>query len=168
MMDTTARTANSSAANTLYLLFQLGKDGYALEVGQIAEVLPLVSIKKIPRSPPGVAGAFTYRGAPVPVIDLSELILGHPALERLSTRIIIVHYPQEHGDTRLLALIAEHAMQTIRRKPADFVSCGVTNAAAPYLGNVVREPRGLVQFIEVKKLLPASLRDLLFKTPMER
>ena len=75
----------------LFLLFQLGRERYALEAGQVAAVLPLLSIKEIPQAPPAVAGLCNYRGRPVPVIDLSELTLGRPAQSRLSTRIVLVH-----------------------------------------------------------------------------
>jgi chemotaxis-related protein WspB len=147
----------------LFLLFQLAKDRYALDAGQVAEVLPWVGIKQIPQAPGEVAGVFNYRGAPVPVIDLSQLTLGQPAQRRLSTRIILVHYPDDNNETRLLGLIAEKATETVRREPADFVASGVTNAQASYLGPVATDARGLVQWIDVKKLLPASLREVLFK-----
>jgi chemotaxis-related protein WspB len=129
----------------LFLLFQLGKDRYALDGRQIEGVLPLVSIKQIPQAPPGVAGLFNYRGAPVPVIDLSELTLGRPAQRRLNTHIIIVHYPTEAGGKRLLGLIAEKATETTQREPTDFTACSVTNGAAPYLGPVASDERGLIQ-----------------------
>ena len=35
----------------LFILFQLGQDCYALDAAQVAEVLPLVLVKKIPRAP---------------------------------------------------------------------------------------------------------------------
>jgi len=49
----------------LFLLFQLGQDRYALEASRVIEVLPLVSLKRIPQAPRGVAGLFNYRGRPV-------------------------------------------------------------------------------------------------------
>ena len=91
----------------LYLTFRLSADRYALEVSRIAEVLPLVGIKQLPRSSEGIAGAFDYRGRPVPVIDLSELTFGQTARAQLSTRIVLVHYPDGRGGTHLLGLIAE-------------------------------------------------------------
>jgi chemotaxis-related protein WspB len=147
----------------LFLLFQLGKDHYALDAGQVAEVLPLVHIKRIPQTPRGVAGAVNYRGAPVPVIDLSELMLGRPAQKCLSTRVILVHYPDESGEKHLLGLIAERTIETLRRDPADFVASGVTNDGALYLGPMATDARGLIQWIEVHKLLPASVREVLFR-----
>ena len=110
-------------------------------------------------------GLFNYRGAPVPVIDLSQLTLGRPAARRLSTRIVLVHYPDADGRTRLLGLIAERATQTVRREPTDFVSSGVTSDGAPYLGPVATDARGLLQWIDVRTLLPPAVRDVLFNPP---
>ena len=150
----------------LFLLFQLGKEYYALDTAQIAEVLPLVSIKRIPLAPPGVAGVFECRGVPVPAIDLSQLVLGRPAECRLSTRMIVVRYPGDNGEAHLLGLVAEKATEMMRREPADFVESGVNSAGAPYLGPVVTDARGLVQWVDVSKLLPETVRNVLFKQPV--
>ena len=151
----------------LFILFQLGRDRYALDAAQVVEVLPLVQVKKIPHAPAGVAGVFTYRGAPVPVLDLSQLALGRPARARLSTRVLLVHYPGAEGAKRLLGLIAEHATETLRRAAAEFVAPGVKAGDAPYLGPVVTDARGLIQWIAVDKLLPAPVREALFQAVAE-
>jgi chemotaxis-related protein WspB len=151
----------------LFVLFQLGRDHYALDASQVVEVLPLVQAKKIPRAPAGIAGVFTYRGVPVPLVDLSALALGRPAHARLSTRVLLVHYPDSTGTKRLLGLIAEKATEMLRREPADFVASGVRSDGAPYLGPVVNDARGLIQRIELEKLLPASTRDVLFQQSAE-
>ena len=151
----------------LFLIFELGTDRYALDVRQIAEVLPLVEVKQIPRAPQAISGLFAYRGALVPVIDLSQLTLGRPAARRLSTRIVLVHYPDESGRTHLLGLIAEKATQAARHDMSDFSASGLTNPGAAYLGPVATDAHGLLQWIDVRTLLPPSLRDLLFKEPMD-
>jgi chemotaxis-related protein WspB len=151
----------------LFLVFELGSDRYALDVRQIAEVLPLVEVKQIPRAPQAISGLFTYRGALVPVIDLSQLALGRPAARRLSTRLVLVHYPDESGQTRLLGLIAEKATQAARHDAADFAASGVTSPGAAYLGPVATDDHGLLQWIDVRALLPPSLREVLFKEPMD-
>ena len=147
----------------LFLLFQLGDDRYALDALQVAEVVPLVNLKQLPQSSAGIAGAFDYHGTPVPVIDLSALVLHRPARVCLSTRIILVHYPDSQGDARLLGLMAERATETTRRAPEDFGDAGVTQRNAPYLGRVASDACGLIQWIEVDRLLPTSVRDTLFQ-----
>jgi len=150
----------------LFLVFELGNDRYALDVRQVAAVLPLVGVKRIPRAPQAVNGLFNYRGTPVPVLDLSQWTLGRPSARRLTTRMMLVHYPDETGRTHLLGLIAERVTQTARHEASDFLPSGVTNAGAPYLGPVVTDARGVLQWIDVRTLLPPSFRDMLFKQPV--
>lgn len=148
----------------LFLLLQLGENRYALEASQVAVVLPLVSVVSIPQAPPALAGIFNYHGAPVPVIDLSQALLGRPALRRLHTRIVLVHYVDDSGASHLLGLIAERATATLHRDPADFTASGVS---LPHLGPVATDERGLAQRIEIHQLLPAPVRDLLFRQPLQ-
>jgi chemotaxis-related protein WspB len=42
----------------------------------------------------------------------------------------------------------------------------VNSAGAPYLGPVITDARGLVQWVDVTKLLPETVRDVLFKQPV--
>jgi chemotaxis-related protein WspB len=151
----------------LFVLFQLGNDRYALDSGQIVEIVPLVDIKKMPRSPRGIAGIFNYRGQSVPVIDLDEMVFDHPAPRRLSTRIIVVLVPDGAGGKRSLGLIAECATGTMRRDASEFVPSGMSSDTASYLGPVAIDPLGIIQWIEVDKLLSAQVRDSLFKNPAE-
>jgi chemotaxis-related protein WspB len=143
----------------LFLIFQVGAHRYAIDAGQVAEVLPLVAINAIARAPEEIAGVLVYRGAPVPVVDLSQLLEGRPAERRLSTRVVVVHYPLGKdgvkGKTRLLGLIAEKATETIRREAPEFVESGVVNDRAPYLGSVAPDARGMVQRVDIGRLLTA-------------
>ena len=152
----------------LFLLFQLGKERYALDAGQVSEVLPLLDVKEIPQAPLGVAGVFDFRGVAVPVIDLSLMAYGRPAPHRWSTRLIVAHYPDGGGEKRLLGLVVEKATEAVRFAPEDFVETGVTSERAPYLGPVATDARGMVQRIDVSKLLPASVREVLFAGQAER
>lgn len=145
----------------LFLLFQIGNDRYALEARQAVEVIPFVALKKIPHAPRGVAGVFNYRGRPVPAVDLCELTFGRPARELLSTRIIVVNFPDAAGHTQWTGLIAEHATGMMRREPDQFVDPGVRMDHAPYLGPVLMDEKGVVQLLHPQHLLTESVRRLL-------
>ena len=141
----------------LFLQFQIGPEAYVLDTARIVEVLPMVSIRRVPQAGSGVAGLFNYRGKAVPVIDLSELTLGRSAQRHMSTRLILVR----HG-AHLLGLIAERATETIQREAADFAASGIASDATPYLGPVLLEEGRLIQWIDVDKLVPESLSRVLF------
>lgn len=146
----------------LFLIFQLGQDRYALEASRVLEVLPLLALKRLPQAPRGVAGIFNLRGCPVPAIDLNELTFGQPTRERLTTRIILVNYPDANGRNHPLGLIAEQVTQTIHKEPNDFVNSGLTIAGAPYLGPMIMDARGPIQWLHAQHLLSEPIRQLLF------
>lgn len=142
----------------LFLLFQIGPGRYAMDIRQIAEILPVVQITPLPQLPAVVAGVFNYRGTPVPVIDLSQLLLQRPALKRFNTRLVVVRHLDESGAPHLVGLIAERATDTVRRHPDEFTASG--------LGPLAAEAGGFVQRTDLRQLLPGSLQDLLFRTPL--
>ena len=145
----------------MFLLFHLGKDRYVLEARHVIEVLPLLELKKIPEAPRGVAGMFSYRGRPVPAIDLNELTLGQPAAQCLSTRIIIINYPDESGKLHPLGLIAERATEIIRREASEFTQPGLKFGDTPYLGPVLMDGSGVIQWVHDQRLLSDKVRDVL-------
>jgi chemotaxis-related protein WspB len=151
----------------LFLLFEMGDQRYAMDVRQITAVLPLVAVRPMPLAPPAMEGLINYRGAPIPVIDMSRLTTGRPSARRLSTRLVLVDYPDEAGRTHLLGLIAERATRTVRHEASDFVASGVSADGASYLGPVVTDADGVLQWVDVQTLLPPSLRDVLFKEPRD-
>lgn len=146
----------------LFLLFQLGKDRYALEANRVVEVVPLVGLQQLPQAPKGVAGIFNYRGRPVPAVDLGELAVGQPARERFSTRIIIVNYPDDSGTNHLVGLIAEHATEILRKDAQDLMDPGVNLGAAPYLGPILMDGASSIRLIYEHRLLPEPVRHLFF------
>jgi chemotaxis-related protein WspB len=149
----------------LLLVVRLGEDRYAINARQVAEVLPLVGIRRTVRSQPGLIGTFNYHGAFIPVIDLSELTMGRPAPPRLSTRIVVVRGSEKGEKPRLLGLIGENATETMRCEPADFVSPGIVSDEALFLGPIANGPRGLVQRIEVDTLVRKYAHEPAFEEP---
>jgi chemotaxis-related protein WspB len=146
----------------LFLLCHVGTDRYALDASRVVEIVPLLELKKIPQAPRGVAGLFSYHGQPVPTVDLSELTLNRPARECLSTRIVIVHYPDAAGRLHLLGLIAEEATRLFRRHADDFTQANVQIPSAPFLGPVIMDDQGVIQRIHEQRLLSDRVRDMLF------
>ncbi len=149
----------------LFLLFHLGSERYALPASDVVEVLPLVALKHLPHAPRGVVGLLNYRGQPVPVLDLSLLALGQPAVQRVSTRILITGAkPPEGGaaPTRdLLGVLVERATEAFNKDTADFRPAGLVSPVAPYFGSVAPDARGFIQRVELDELrraldLPAA------------
>ena len=145
----------------LYVSFQIGLDRYIVEALSVLEVLPLVALKSSPQAPRGVAGAFIYRGQVVPVLDFGEVVNGTPCARRYSTRILMLKFAV-NLETRMLGLIVERATSTLEITENDFMDNGFKSPLAPYLGRVIRDEHKLIHSIDVNRLVPQPLLELLY------
>ena len=148
----------------LYILFNLGKERFALPCRNLVRIIPMVRLKELPQSPSFVAGLLNYRGSIIPVIDLCVLVHGHPADARLSSRIMLVNYRGAGEVEHILGLLAEAMTETMKIEPKELAPSGLTVAGARYLGQVASTEKGMIQIIEVDQLLPQTLKDSLFQT----
>lgn len=141
----------------LMLLFYVGNDLYAIESSHVVEVIPRVPLRTVHHAPDYVAGLFNYRGKIVSVIDLCYLISNKSSRLCLSTRMIIVSYPNQDNELQYLGLIAEKITETLNQPKTAFVDAGV-RIQAPYLGGMLINEKGIIQRIHVEKLF-ANLED---------
>ena len=153
---------NSMPERILLLLFYLGNTPFALPARDVVEVVPFAILEAIPHAPPSVVGLLHYRGAIVPVLDLCRLVYEQACRIRMSTRIILVHYPPDDPQAPLLGLLAERVTDMLSKQPSDMMPAGIALEESPYLGNVFKDLCGLVRCLRVEKVLPDSIKRGLF------
>ncbi|MEK6725065.1 MAG: chemotaxis protein CheW [Deltaproteobacteria bacterium] len=146
----------------LFLQFKVGNDRYVLEVKNIIEIVPFVHLKLIPKAPPYLAGLLNYRGTTIPVIDISYLMNNMACELKLSSRIALIKYTVDDGKSICLGLLSEHMTETVRFNENDFSDSGVNLKDHPYLGKVVIDDNGIVQKVDINKLIPEEAHEILF------
>ena len=147
------------------LIFHIGPDRYGLPLRQVRRVLPLLELKGIPLAPDSVAGLLNLHGDPLPVIDLSRISGGAPSRQHFDTRIVVADYKAPDGTVHALGLMAERVQGVQDVSTQDLAPSGVQ--AAPFLGLVAGDAKGMVQLVEINALLPAELRARLFPAEAE-
>jgi purine-binding chemotaxis protein CheW len=89
-----------------YLTFRVGDEVLALDVSQVREVLDLITITKVPRSPEFMRGVINVRGSVVPVVDL-RLKFGLSKTENsMDTRIIVMDLFLD-GENTIIGALAD-------------------------------------------------------------
>jgi chemotaxis-related protein WspB len=146
----------------LLLQFQAGNDRYGLEVSRVIEVIPMVAFRPLPHAEESVAGLFNYRGTMVPVIDVTVLLASTPSRPLMSTRIILVDYTGRDGEPHVLGLLAERVTETVSCTEGELKPIGIDVPEAPYLGEILIYPGGMLQRLKIENLLPPSLQEALF------
>ena len=109
-----------------YLTFQLGKEIFALGIGQVREVLDYTEITRVPRTPAYLRGVINLRGGVVPVIDL-RLNFGMTRTEQTVNTCIIVVEVNLDGELIVLGVLADSVQEVVDMEPENI-------EPAPHLG----------------------------------
>jgi len=144
----------------LFVLFRAGPTRYALAASSVVEVVPLVRLEPLPGAPASVRGLFSYRGTPVPAVDVSVLTGAGPAPDRMSTRIVIVSWAEDDGTARLAGLIATSVTETVDRSADDPPPSGLALPSAPWIASAFIVGGEVVPCVRVEAFLPAEVRAL--------
>jgi chemotaxis-related protein WspB len=142
----------------LVLTFQIGNDRLALDIRRVREVVPRVQLERIAASPPWLAGVFVYRGRAVPVLDLARLLGAPECPPHLSSRIILV--PVGKPET-LLGLLAAQVADICPVEPSDQPLPGLNAPGQPDLGLTIVHDGGILHLLDLDRLLPDPVRNLL-------
>ena len=94
-LETTARPDSDAPAveglGGKYMTFKLGEEVYGLEILAVREIIGLMTITRMPRSPEHIRGVINLRGRVIPVMDLRARFGMAPVEATDQTVIIVVH-----------------------------------------------------------------------------
>ena len=137
----------------LALMFQVGTNHLALDVGRVREIVPYVRLQLVVRGPAWLAGVFIYRGQVVPVVDLHRLLGAGECPVHLSTRIILVPH-RVRGQEQLVGLLAAKVAEVREMPTASATPHGLGAADRLDLGPVLVDGQEIIRLVELDRLLP--------------
>ena len=134
----------------LHLILQIAGARHALDTSAVIEVLPLVRVQSLAPPMPGVAGVMDYRGAMVPVVDLSLRFAGTPTVPRLGTRLILVATMVSGDASRPnAALLVERVLGTAKLKAEVLLSAEASADGR----RMAKDALGFIQFLDLAACL---------------
>ncbi|MFO8085841.1 MAG: chemotaxis protein CheW [Desulfobacterales bacterium] len=95
-----------------YLTFNLGDEGYGLEILKVQEIIGMQEITKIPRTPAYVKGVINLRGKVIPVIDLRLKFEMEEKEYTRKTCIIVVQVKREEN-TLIMGIIVDEVSEVL-------------------------------------------------------
>jgi len=146
----TENNSISSTTKDLYLAFVIDGEHYAVDVGNIKEIIGIVPITVIPKSEKYIKGIINLRGDIVPVINV-RLRFMKPEIEyNQLTCIVVVEY-QEYT----LGLIVDSILG-VYNIGGDMVSSPPSaklNFANQFVKNIGKSEDGIKLLIDLEKLI---------------
>ncbi len=109
-MTTTPTQSSRGGADTLastnenddkFLTFRLGKEEYGVEILRVREIIGLIDITPLPRTPDYIKGVINLRGKIIPVIELRTKFGLPPVKYTEATCVIVVDVEDSEGGDQL-------------------------------------------------------------------
>jgi purine-binding chemotaxis protein CheW len=124
-----------------YLAFMLGTEAYAIQIGNIVEILKPLPITEVPRADPEVVGVMSVRGRLVTVVDLKRRFrLTRTFTMDKKSRILLVDAAGE-----LIGLLVDEVMQVYRLAASEVEPPHVLGTEQPpHVVGLGRPPGGAV------------------------
>ena len=95
-----------------YLTFRLAEEEYGLEILKVQEIIKMMDITKVPRTPDFVRGVINLRGKVIPVVDL-RLKFGMEAKETTDKTCVIVVQVRRNEATVTMGIIVDEVSEVL-------------------------------------------------------
>lgn len=108
-----SETLDKSSAHAMdllvgkYLTFELGEETYGLEILKVQEIIGLMSITRVPKTPGYVRGVINLRGKVIPVIELRAKFGMSTVEDTERTCIIVIQVEGKEGALVMGILVDE-------------------------------------------------------------
>lgn len=90
LMESSGKTAMAAADRAgKYLTFRLAKEEYGIEILHVQEIIGMVPVTQVPKTPDFVRGVINLRGKVIPIVDL-RLKFGMDSAEDTEKTCIVV------------------------------------------------------------------------------
>jgi len=160
MSEAQAKEATSSLAERIagkYLTFDLADEEYGVEILRVREIIGMMEITPVPKTPDFVLGVINLRGKVIPVVDL-RLKFGLPYKEPDDRTCVIVVEVANEGTTLQMGIVVDRVNEVADVKAADVEptpSFGVSLDTAFILG-MAKVGDKVKILLDIDKVLTAS------------
>ncbi len=162
MSDT--ENIKSRASKNKFLTYFLGDEEYGVDISQVREIIAMMKITPVPKTPRYVAGVINLRGAIIPVID-TRLRFDMPSLEYTEqTAIIIIEINKVS-----IGFVVDKVEEVLTIDDANISEAPKfgTNINTDFIKNIARIGEMVIMILDLEKLFEAeelSMLDSMSKT----
>ncbi len=89
--ETSGRLRSGKGAGGKFLTFFLAGEEYGIEILKVHEIIGMMPITRVPRTPPFIRGVINLRGKVIPIVDLRQKFGMESVEQTAETCIIVVH-----------------------------------------------------------------------------
>lgn len=155
----------SRTAGGKFMTFKLANEEYGLEILKVRELIGVLEITRVPRTPEFIRGVINLRGKVIPVMDLRTKF-GLPAAELSSQSVIIVVQVLGRAGPITMGLLVDEVLE-VRAIPPDQIEPAPeldSPESTDFILGVGKADRRVIFLLDVDRVLSAGERDAAFGT----
>lgn len=147
-----------------YLTFSLAEEEYGIGILKIKEIIGMMSITSVPRTPPYVKGVINLRGKVIPVIDL-RLRFGLAGIDYNERTCIIVVEIRGQAGTILMGIVVDSVSEVLNIKAKDIEETPAfgANLDTQYILGMAKMEGGVKILLDIDRVVGSSEATLLAK-----
>jgi len=140
-----------------YLTFSLAGEEYGIGILKVKEIIGMMAITTVPRTPPFVKGVINLRGKVIPVVDL-RLKFGMEEIGYTERTCIIVVEIGGQGGSVLIGIVVDSVSEVLNIKGADIEETPTFGARleTDYILGMAKMNGGVKILLDIDKVLSAQ------------
>lgn len=157
--------ASSVIREGKYLTFSLFDEEYGIGILKIKEIIGMMPITSVPKSPEFIKGVINLRGKVIPVVDL-RMRFGIKAMDYTERTCIIVVEIASGDDSLQIGIVVDSVSEVVNIKVdeiEDTPSFG-TNLDTQYILGMAKKEGGVKILLDIDRVLSMADIDNLKKT----
>ncbi|PJA29382.1 MAG: chemotaxis protein CheW [candidate division Zixibacteria bacterium CG_4_9_14_3_um_filter_46_8] len=160
--NTSGVTTSSKAKAGKYLTFRLADEEYGIEILRVREIIGLMDITQVPRTPHYVRGVINLRGKVIPVIDLRMKFDMNVQEDTEESCIIVVDVASADGTVSIGVLVdAVSEVLNIRQEEIEDAPSFGSGIDVDYILGIGKIKNAVKILLNINKVLDASQISLI-------
>jgi purine-binding chemotaxis protein CheW len=142
-----------------YLTFALGREEYGIGILKVKEIIGILPITPVPRTPGYMKGVINLRGKVIPVVDL-RLKFGMEAAEQTERTCVIVVEVSQPGGAVLTGIMVDSVSEVLNVKAGDIEEAPDFGAKleTDYILGLAKMNGGVKILLQIDKVLDHGAR----------
>ncbi len=137
-----------------FLSFQLSKEEYGIAILRVREIIGMVDVTPLPRTPDFVRGVINLRGRIIPVIDLSRKFGMAPAEFTNETCVVVVDVGKDIDTTFRVGCIVDTVSEVLTINADHFEATPrCANAAGDYIAGLAKLKDRVLILLDIERVI---------------
>jgi purine-binding chemotaxis protein CheW len=142
-----------------YLTFSLKGEEYGIEILKIKEIIGMMTVTQIPRTPDYVKGVINLRGKVIPVVDLRLRFSMEESEYTDRTCIVVVDIRHGSGQDFLIGIVVDAVSEVLNIKEAEIEETPNfgTKLDTDYILGLAKTAGGVKILLDIDQVLNSEL-----------